>query len=144
MESSSGENTTSSENEFTINPETGMIVSDGHEYANTPRMREFIRRANEIRSSLPPTPEDTLRLWRGNRPDEVGENPSFTNSLEGIALPFLDSYEGDLSYIEIPRADSGKYVTKDSEFNVPTEIAKTAKVVIKATPPQKKQPRNKV
>ena len=130
------------ENEFTINPETGMIVSEGHEYANTPRMREFVRRANKIRSGLPKPPEGALRLWRGNRPDEVGVNPSFTNSLEGIALPFLEAYQGDLSYIDIPKTDSEKYLRKglvaeDSEFIVPSEVAKTAKIIPAEAPPKK-------
>ena len=142
MEESSEGIETSTENEFTVNPETGMLVSEGHEYANTPRMREFVRRANRIRVGLPPTPEDTLRLWRGNRPGEATANPSFTSSLEGIALPFLDAYEGDLSYVDIPRADSEKYVRNgavatDSEFMVPSEIAKTAKIVPAAAPPKK-------
>ncbi len=121
------------ESEFTINPETGMIISDGHEYANTPRMQEFIRRANKIRASLPPIAVDVTRLWRGNRPGEIGANPQFTNSLDGIALPFLDSYEGDLSYIEIPKSELPKYLSeggaKDSEFIVTPEIAATAKII---------------
>ena len=130
------------ENEFTINPETGMIVSEGHEYANTPRMREFVRRANKIRAGLPHPDEGTLRLWRGNRSDEVGANPSFTSSLEGIALPFLEAYQGDLSYIDIPKADSEKYLRKglvaeNSEFIVPSEVAKTAKIIPAATPLKK-------
>lgn len=117
--------------EFTINPKTGMIVSDGHEYANTPRVRAFVKRANAIRNSLPPIQEEHVRLWRGNRPNEVGENPSFTNSLEGIALPFLDGYGGMLSYVEVPKEDLNKYVqtgvvASNAEFILPADLAKKA------------------
>jgi hypothetical protein len=121
-------------NEFTINPKTGKLISEGHEYENTPRTRDLIRRANVIRKSFPPLQSDHVRLWRGNRPGEVGENSSYTNSLEGVALPFLDKYEGELSYVEIPKADLDKYlcssgVAVDSEFILPSELAKTARVV---------------
>src|SRR3989338_4584236 len=95
--------------EFTINPKTGRLVSHGHEYANTPRMRDFIRRANIIRNSLPSIPSECVRLWRGNRPNEVGENSSYTNSLEGIALPFLPHYGGSLSYVDVPKKDLNRY-----------------------------------
>lgn len=120
--------------EFEINPETGKIVSHGHEYANNPRMQEFVRRANKIRDSLPSIPENHTRLWRGNRPDEIGQNPSFTSSLEGIALPFLDGYGGKLTYIDIPAQDLEKYsgeraASTDSEFILSSELAKKAIVV---------------
>src|SRR3989339_472744 len=97
--------------EFVINQETGMIKSYGHEYANTPRMQEFVRRANKIRESLPLIPENHTRLWRGNRPGEVGVGSRFTDSLEGIALPFVDGYGGELSYIDIPTDELDKYVS---------------------------------
>lgn len=127
------ENTPNSE-DFTINPETGKLVSHGHEYLDTPRMRELIIRANEIRAGLPPVEENYTRLWRGNRPEEVGLNPTYTNSLEGIALPFLGSYKGVLSYIDIPNTDLEKYlqtgaVAPDSEFRLPSELVMTVKVV---------------
>lgn len=120
--------------EFEINPETGMLVSHGHEYQNIPRMREFIQRANKIRASLPEVSEGYTRLWRGNRPGEVGQNPSFTNSLEGIALPFLDVYGGNLSYVDIPKDQLEKFlqmsgVARDSEFMLPSELASKAAVI---------------
>jgi len=120
--------------EFTINPETGGLVSEGQEYANTPRMRDFIKRANAIRAKLSPPREQQVRLWRGNRINEIGENPSFTNSLEGIALPFLDMYGGKLSYVDVSEADLEKYVMNigsaaNSEFILPTELAKSATVI---------------
>ncbi len=122
-------------NEFTINPKTGMIISDGHEYLNIPRIHEFIRRANTIRESLPEVQAGYTRLWRGNRKKEIGENPSYTNSLEGIALPFLDMYEGDLSYIDISDEDLVKYmimggVAENSEFILPADIVKNAILVL--------------
>ena len=120
--------------EFKINPETGMIVSHGHEYLNIPRMRDFIKRANKIRDSLPPMSENMTRLWRGNRPGEVGQNPSFTSALEGIALPFLGSYGGKLSYVDIPNQDLKKYlcegaVAPDSEYILPLDLASKATIV---------------
>lgn len=120
--------------EFEINPETGKIISHGHEYIDSPRIRELIKKANEIRSTLPPVEEGHTRLWRGNRKGEVGKNPSYTNSLEGIALPFLESYGGVLSYIDIPDTDLEKYlqtgaVAEGSEFRLPAELVETVKVV---------------
>lgn len=114
-----------------------MLVSEGHEYANTPRMREFFRRARSIRERLPPLSDDHVRLWRGNRVGEIGQNPSFTNSLEGIALPFLDAYGGTLTYVDVLKADLDKYVTNsgsaaDSEFILTPELAYKA-VAIEGT-----------
>ena len=39
--------------ELTINPKTRMLVSEGIEYADTPRMRALIKRANFIRNNFP-------------------------------------------------------------------------------------------
>lgn len=121
-------------NQFEINPKTGKLISHGHEYLDTPRMRELIKRAGEIRAQLPPLADGFTRLWRGNRSGEVGLNPSYTNSLEGIALPFLGSYKGVLSYVDIPDSDLEKYlqtgaVAPDSEFILPPELVATAKVI---------------
>jgi hypothetical protein len=117
--------------EFVINPENGKIVaSDGQEYANIPRMQAFVRLGNIIRNSLPPVPEGCIRLWRGNRPDEIGKNPSFTNALEGIALPFLAGYEGKLSYVDVSEKDLKEYdVARGEEFHLPEELAQKAVVV---------------
>lgn len=119
---------------FNIDPETGKLISDGHEYDNTPRAREFIKYGDAIRNSLPSIKKDCTRLWRGNRPGEVGQNPSFTSSLEGIAIPFWLSYGGDLSYIDVPDNDLKEYlftggVAENSEFGVSAELAQTAKIV---------------
>lgn len=120
--------------EFNINTETGMIISNRHEYANIPRMHELIRRANRIRESLPAVPSGFTRLWRGNRPNEIGKNPSFTNSLEGIALPFLNSYGGKLTYVDVSTEELSKYLdtiggAADSEFILSPELASTAEIV---------------
>jgi hypothetical protein len=97
-------------------------------------MHELIRKANKIRNSLPVVSPGCVRLWRGNRPDEVGKNPSFTNSLEGIALPFLSVYGGKLTYVDVPTEDLNKYLdtvggAPDSEFMLPEELAKQAMIV---------------
>lgn len=132
MEKQPGLNTDS--NEFVINPETGKIISHGHEYIDSFHIRELIKKANEIRAGLPSIKEGYTRLWRGNRNGEVGKNPSYTNSLEGIALPFLGSYGGVLSYIDIPDTDLEKYlqtgaVAEGSEFRLPPELVETVKIV---------------
>jgi hypothetical protein len=123
---------------LTPNPHTGMLMSEGHEYWDTPRMRAFFKRATIIRNGLPPLQDGYSRLWRGNRPGEVGSNPSFTNSLEGIALPFLKGYGGKLSYVDVPTTDLEKYEEKvgaasGSEFTLPAELASGA-VAIEETP----------
>jgi hypothetical protein len=114
--------------------EFASIEHDGHNYRDTPRIRSLIDRATSIQQKLPPVPQGHTRLWRGNRPGEIGSNPTFTNSLVGIALPFLDGYGGQLSYIDVPTQDLPKYVDKvaaaeNSEFTVTPEIAKTARAV---------------
>ena len=99
-----------------------------------PRMQELIRRANKIRENLPPTETGFVRLWRGNRVGEVGQNPSFTNSLEGITLPFLDAYRGSLNYVDVAENDLNTYldtsaVAENSEFTLSPELAAQAKIV---------------
>ena len=120
--------------EYEINLENKKLISHGHEYSDIPRMRSLIRVANIIRDTLPHVPEGYIRLWRGNRPGEVGENPSFTNSLEGIALPFLKSYEGQLSFVDVPEDIVKKSLVtsggaKNSEFILPLEIASGAQTI---------------
>jgi hypothetical protein len=123
----------STEDEIVVN-DSGQIVSDRQVYEDTPRMRSLVELANAIRQSLPKFQEGYVRLWRGNRRDEIGHNPSYTNSLEGIALPFLRDYGGVLSYIDIPQEEIEKYlrtgaVAKDSEFILPSEVVKNATIV---------------
>jgi len=119
---------------FDINPETGKLISHGHEYEDIPRMRHLIEKANAIRSSISPVPTGFSRLWRANRPGEVGKNPSYTNSLEGIALPFSEGYSGKISYVDLPDTDLDKYVREGAvapgaEFILPADIVEQAKVV---------------
>ncbi len=107
------------------------IIRDNQEYFNNPRIRFFVKIADEVRESLPKVKDGYTRLYRGNRPSDLKSNPQFTNSLEGIALPFLMSYEGQLSYIDTPTSDLSKYVQKggvatNAEFIVTPEIAKSA------------------
>lgn len=117
-----------------IDADGKLIRTNGDTCSDSPRMREIIRIATLIKKSLPAIADDHVRLWRGNRPNEVGLNPSYTNSLEGIALPFLLWYEGPLSYIDIPRQDWAKYVrtgvvAKDAEFILPKDLVKHAQIV---------------
>jgi hypothetical protein len=113
---------------------TATIAYEEQEYSDTPRIREFIRRAEEIKAKLPPVAKGMVRLWRGNRPGEMGQNPSFTSSLVGIALPFSDSYGGNLSYVDVRRVDLQKYygergAATTAEFIVPSKIAAKAKPI---------------
>lgn len=94
----------------------------------------FSRMGAVIQRELPRVEEGMTRLWRGNRPDEVGANPSFTNSLEGIALPFREMYGGALSYVDVPTEELGKYartvgVAHGAEFALPQQIASAARAV---------------
>ena len=134
---------------FNINPKTGKLISDGHEYNNILRMREFIKYGDAIRNSLPSIKNGCIRLWRGNRPGEVGQNSSFTSSLEGIAIPFWLSYGGDLSYIDVPENDLKEYlctsaVAENSEFGVSAELAQTAKIVEGLVNPNAKEKVEKI
>lgn len=117
-----------------IDADGKLIRTNGDTCSDSPRMREIIRIATLIKKSLPAIADDHVRLWRGNKPNEVGLNPSYTNSLEGIALPFLLWYEGPLSYIDIPKQDWAKYVrtgvvAKDTEFILPKDLVKHAQIV---------------
>jgi 2'-5' RNA ligase len=98
------------------------------------------RRADEVTSAMAPIPEGHSRLWRGNRKGEVGKNPQFTTSLEGIALPFQEAYGGDLSYVDVPTADLGKYelktgVAPGAEFKLPLDLAAKAQIYTKPETP---------
>lgn len=108
--------------------------SEGQQYSNTPRIRKLIQKANEILEKLPKVAEGYTRLYRANRPGELGENPSFTNALVGIALPFQESYKGPLSYVDVPTKDLNKYEqsvgsAKGNEFTLPSELSKSAKEI---------------
>jgi hypothetical protein len=95
---------------------------------------QFQKDADAIEKSLPSLADGYTRLWRGNRKGEVGKNPQFTNSLAGIALPFQKGYGGDLSYVDVPTKDLGKFEQKvgaalGAEFVLPEELASNAQVV---------------
>lgn len=115
-------------------PDRLILEYEGHTYNDTARMRGLIARAQRIKESLPPVMADHTRLWRGNRPQEVRQNPSYTNSLAGIALPFLDTYEGDLSYIDVRTVLLDKYLcrteaARNAEFILPQDIVSKARTV---------------
>ena len=112
--------------------DSGEIIRSGHTYHDIPRMRELVELGDAIRESLPPVPREHMRLWRGNRPNEVGHNPSYTNSLEGIALPFLRAYRGVLSYVDVPEKDVWGFLSggaKNSEFVLSHEFMTHVHVV---------------
>ena len=107
------------------------VVYDGMTYAGTPRVLAHIEKAEKIKQSLPPVQQGMTRLWRGNRPGEEGQNPSFTNSINGIALPFQEAYGGSLTYVDVPTNKLDSYLTSGapgSEFMLPPELAAKAKI----------------
>lgn len=111
------------------------INRPGGPYADTPRMRQFVERADKIREALPPVQEGFERLWRGNRPGEEGST-RFTDSLEGIALPFNDAYGGQLSYVDVPSAELRGYKNELSpnEYNLPQDLAGRAQPATNVAP----------
>ncbi len=61
-------------------------------------------------------------------------NPDCIGTIEGIALPFLMSYQGPLSYIDVPKEDVGKYlcvrgVAPEAEFRLPADMVKGVHIV---------------
>lgn len=107
------------------------VVYDGVTYAGTPRVLAHIEKAEKIKQNLPPVEQGMTRLWRGNRPGEEGQNPSFTNSINGIALPFQEAYGGPLTYVDVPTNKLDSYLTSGapgSEFMLPPELAAKAKI----------------
>lgn len=103
----------------------------------------FPREAAKIEAQLPPVEPGFARLWRGNRTGEEGQNPSFTNSLAGIALPFREAYGGELTYVDVPAEMAAPEKATvagapGSEFILPPEYAAKARVI--PTPGMKKLP----
>jgi hypothetical protein len=121
-------------------PQTSSAVGNNQEQVANNDVRTEVKEApivryrkiaSEIEAALPPIADGATRLWRGNRPGEIGKNPQFTNSLAGIALPFKDAYKGELSYVDIPTDDLSKYEAKGAaapgaEFILPSELAAQA------------------
>jgi hypothetical protein len=97
-----------------------------------PPIAGFRGEAAAIESTLPEVPNGMTRLWRGNRKGEVGNNPSFTNDLPGIAIPFRNMYGGELSYVDVPTEHLPKYEqtiasAPGAEFILPKELYSLAK-----------------
>jgi hypothetical protein len=93
----------------------------------------FRRAATAIEGKLPKVPEGHTRLWRGNRQGEKDTgNPSYTNDLAGIALPFQKAYGGKLSYVDVPTAKLGSLESRagtapGAEFMLPLELVRAIK-----------------
>jgi len=99
-----------------------------------PPIAMYRKEAAEIESILPAVENGMARVWRGNRPGEIGANPSFTSDLAGIAIPFKNAYNGELSYVDIPIKDLKQYEQKAGsapgvEFILPKDLANKAKPV---------------
>jgi hypothetical protein len=97
----------------------------------------FRKMADIIQQELPTVPDEYIRLWRANRVGEVGKNPSYTTSLEGIALPFLVAYKGPLSFVDVPADLLPEYATSGAtnddgtpaEYILPIEYLGNAQIV---------------
>lgn len=110
-----------------------VTISAGHVQGELPIVR-FMEDARAIEASLPAAEEGHTRLWRGNRPGEIGNATQFTNSLPGIALPFREPYGGNVSYVDVATADLAKFVrtggvAPGAEFSLPANIAAAAREV---------------
>lgn len=123
----------SPESNFKLTDNNKIETEEG-EYLNTSRVQELIKIAAAIKNNLPNVPENKIRLWRANRKGEVGKNPSYTNSLIGIALPFLLQYKGPLSYVDVDKEIAEKSLrtvaaAEGSEFMLPVELLSYVKIV---------------
>jgi len=118
----------------TVSAGAGVPISSGNIKGQLPIVR-YRQDASAIKSTLPEVADGFTRLWRGNRPGEIGKNPQFTNDLPGIALPFREAYGGHISYVDVPTDDLGKYVSTsgaapNAEFTLPASLAKQAQTVL--------------
>jgi hypothetical protein len=117
----------------TTAPGEAIAVSSRNIPGQAPIVR-FRNDASAISDTLPEVAEGFTRLWRGNRPGEIGKNPQFTNDLPGIALPFREAYGGHISYVDVPTTNLKDYVSTsgaapDAEFYLPPEWAAKAQTV---------------
>lgn len=86
--------------------------------------------ARNVESRTGQPSSGNTRLWRADKPGEIGRR--YTNDLAGIALPFRESYQGRLAYVDVPTVDLSKYtmdgvVAKGAEFSIPQHLADSAK-----------------
>ena len=107
---------------------------DGEIYISNIRTVYYNEMAKIILKSIPKVEENYIRLWRGSRPNEVNQNTIVTNSLIGIALPFMYAYEGVMAYVDVPKSEFMNYVSKgavaeNSEFMLPNTYKGKFKVV---------------
>ena len=102
-----------------------FIGADGYnDYFTNPRTIYYNEIAIRIINNLPKIKEGYKRFWRGSRLDEIGNNTIVTDSLVGIALPFMYQYNGEMTYVDVPIDKYRNYVqkgatAKDSEFLLP-------------------------
>jgi hypothetical protein len=120
--------------QLTARGEPAPIEVSGGPLRGQSNIVRFGEDADAIHSTLPPVPEGHTRLWRGNRPDEVGTNQQFTSDLPGIALPFREAYGGPVSYVDVPSGSVGQYLQTDFaapgvEYWLPPNLASQAKPV---------------
>lgn len=107
---------------------------DGEIYLSNPRTTYYNEMAKIIFNSIPKVTEGCVRLWRGSRKDEVNENTIVTNSLIGIALPFMYAYKGLITYVDVPTLEYMNYVqisgvALNSEFKLPDSFKGKFKIV---------------
>lgn len=96
------------------------------------KLHQIANRAERIQASLPPVAPGHIRLWRGNRrTDKIGTANRYSDSLDGISLPFRDAYGGYLTYLDLPIELAQEFVSpgEPNAYFFPDEIAKSAQIV---------------
>lgn len=101
------------------------LAEEARAVGKTPEVR-YRAQAKQIESKLPPVEPGMTRLWRGNRPGEIGTSPDFTLDLSGIALPAAEQAGGRISYVDVPTEDLASYEDAPGEYGVTTGIAAQA------------------
>lgn len=120
--------------------EGDLLVDFGITQRKESPIVQFRKDAAQIINDLPPVPEGSTRLYRGNRANGADQgNPSYTNSLEGIALPFRKAYGGELTYVDVPTAELDNYMSKagaapGAEFMLPPELVAQTKIYQPSVP----------
>jgi len=119
-----------------VTPESFTAV-DGGEYFLNPRTNYYNELGKIIYTHIPEPAEGYTRLWRGSRAEEVGHNTIVTNSLIGIALPFMYHYNGVMTYVDVPTEEYMQHVQKgavapDAEFLLPDNYKDDFKIVDKS------------
>lgn len=98
-----------------------------------PRITQLKQEAANVENEQPSVGSGMTRLWRGNRVAGDEGNPSYTDDLSGIALPFQKAYGGKLSFVDVPTNQlSGMRASAtggrtSAEYTVPDDFTRLAR-----------------